>query len=120
MVNDFVNKRQQFVDGQQYGRKPYSTELLDCSESENEQLTKPRIEEFLKHFEEKIKEVNVTYRKYKAQFEEDMKTFNEGEIQQEEDLIEQSINEGIMPQKERSNLPSTKNSQMDELKLNCH
>ena len=77
-----------------FGHK-FSTEILECSDTEElEETTKPRIEEFLYRFEEQIRAVNETYQNSKKQFESDMKSFNEKDIQQEEELIEKSINEG--------------------------
>jgi len=61
------------------------------------QFQKPRLAEFLEVFEEKIKEVNITYRMYKEQFEKDMKSFRECDIREEEEIIEKSIIEGILP-----------------------
>lgn len=78
-----------------FGHK-FSTEILECSDTEEveETTSKPRIEEFLQRFEEQIRAVNETYQNSKKQFESDMKSFNEKDIQQEEELIEKSINEG--------------------------
>lgn len=78
-----------------FGHK-FSTEILECSDTEEieEPTTKPRIEEFLHRFEEQIRAVNETYQNSKKQFESDMKSFSEKDIQQEEELIEKSINEG--------------------------
>jgi len=38
---------------------------------------KPKLEEFLKCLEEKIKEVNITYKATKEQFQTDLKQFKE-------------------------------------------
>lgn len=64
------------------------------SEFSSECIDKPRIEDFVKSFEEQIAEVNKMYRVSKEQFESDMKTFKEGEIMREEELIEKCINDG--------------------------
>ena len=38
--------------------------------------------------------MNKIYKASKGQFEKDMRSFNENEIQQEEDMIERSMNQG--------------------------
>jgi len=80
---------------------PSPNELLDCSdnESEEEVTAKPKLEDFLTLFEQKIAEVNITYKQNKSQFEEDMRSFNDTDIQEEEEIIEKSINDGVIPAK---------------------
>ena len=74
-----------------------SIDLLACSDEEMVQQEKPRLEEFLKEFELSVKQVNLTYKSSKLQFQADMKCFKETDIQKEEEMIERSINEANFP-----------------------
>lgn len=73
-------------------RNAGSGEILEMSD--NEESKKPRLEDFLHSFEEKIRQVNLTYKDSKIQFENDMKSFKEQDILIEEEMIEKQINEG--------------------------
>jgi hypothetical protein len=42
---------------------------------------KPTLEQFLIEFEQKVKQVNLTYKSSKLQFQTDMKSFKESDIQ---------------------------------------
>lgn len=55
---------------------------------------KPRLQDFMAAFDEKVKDINMLYKESKAQFENDMKHFKDSDIEKEEELIEKSINEG--------------------------
>ena len=52
-------------------------------------MMKPTLDQFLECFEEKIKQVNLTYQQSKQQFEADMRMFKEEDIQREEEQIYQ-------------------------------
>jgi hypothetical protein len=62
---------------------------LDCSDSEDFDPTKkPRLEQFIKRFEAEVKRVNQTYKVSKTQFENDMKSFKDQDILNEEEAID--------------------------------
>ena len=103
VINEFVEKRQNYINrtkpelDQRYNQIRSQIEILEASESHSEitdLLNKPKLEEFLAEFEEKIHEVNQTYKLTKEQFQMDMKTFKDKDIYEEEQIIEKSINEG--------------------------
>ena len=56
-------------------------------------MEKPRLADFLKEFELKMKEVNLTYKSSKLQFQADMKCFKDKDIEMEQEMIEKSIHE---------------------------
>ena len=70
-----------------------SIDLLEASDEEMDPPKKPTLEEFLIEFEQRAKQVNLTYKSSKFQFQTDMKCFKESDIQKEEEMIEKSINE---------------------------
>lgn len=55
---------------------------------------KPRLQEFMRVYDEKVKDINMLYKESKNQFENDMKHFRDSDIEKEELLIEKSIDEG--------------------------
>ena len=88
VVKEWVNKRQNYINEHRtHHRGPRAEEILDASDIEDGNK-KPRLEEFLNEFENQIKHVNQIYRKTKSQFESDMKTFKDEDIQMEEEMLE--------------------------------
>jgi hypothetical protein len=90
VVEEYVQKRHDYLNQvHDTFHTGFCNELLDNSESEEVvKMDKPRLAEFLQCFEEKIREVNITYKMCKAQFEQDMKSFRECDIREEEEVIE--------------------------------
>ena len=67
---------------------------MEVSDSDDDQIAKPRLEEFLECFDHQISQVNITYKNSKQQFMQDMKSFREADIKQEEQMIERHLQEG--------------------------
>lgn len=98
VLNRYVEQRKLWYQCKEFKAGPRFSGYQMASESESdfssETAHKPKIEDFVKSFEEQIAEVNKMYRVSKQQFENDMKTFKEGEIIREEEMIEKFINDG--------------------------
>ena len=86
VINEYVDKRQNYINrtkpelDQRYNPIRSQIEILEASESQSDMTdlaNKPRLEDFLSAFEEKIQEVNKTYKLTKEQFQTDMKTFRD-------------------------------------------
>ena len=56
-------------------------------------VKKPKLCDFLQAFEKKVKAFNLTYKNSKTQFQNDMKSFKEHDIQIEEEMIEKLLND---------------------------
>ena len=88
------------------------TDILEQSDQgdvECERIVKkPKLCDFLSAFEKKVKAFNLTYKNSKMQFQNDMKSFKEQDIQIEEEMIEKLLNDTT-----HSNLNQQKKEQAD-------
>lgn len=83
VLNDFQKKRSNYINQtrEKSRHNENSIDLLEVSDEEMSAPKKPRLEEFLQEFESKVKQVNLTYKSSKLQFQSDMKSFKETDIQ---------------------------------------
>ena len=109
VVREYVNRRQEFINSKKRGhhdepckrhqsnpgsQEPTGRGFVDASESEDHDPSKkPRLEQFIERFEAEVKRVNQTYKESKTQFENDMKSFRDQDIQNEEEAIDKHMNE---------------------------
>lgn len=130
VVREYVNRRQEFINSKKRGNldepckrhqsNPGSQEPngrgFDASESEDHDPTKkPRLEQFIERFEAEVKRVNQTYKESKTQFENDMKSFRDQDIQNEEEAIDKHMNEanGGMGKKDNKSCTLTINNKQN-------
>lgn len=79
--------------------------MEDCQASSEQVSKKPTIEQFLEEFNEKVKQVNLTYKASKEQFQKDMRAFKDSDILLEEEMIDKSISDvNFQPQMPQLNL----------------
>ena len=65
--------------------------MADVNLNKEEQKKRPSLSQFLEEFEEGMKYFNETYNNSKSQFLMDMKTFNQEDLNKEDEIIERSI-----------------------------
>ena len=99
MIETFVKSRQTYNSSKKVtsGNAQQANRFSNVNASNNSSsdiIDKPTINQFLKCFDQSIKEMNKVYKLNKEQFLNDMNSFNENEIQQEEEMIEKSMNQG--------------------------
>lgn len=128
VVREYVNRRQEFINSKKRGhhdepckrhqsnpgsQEPTGRGFVDASESEDHDPSKkPRLEQFIERFEAEVKRVNQTYKESKTQFENDMKSFRDQDIQNEEEAIDKHMNEanGGMGKKDNKSCTLTINN----------
>jgi hypothetical protein len=99
VIEMFVKNRQAYNNKKKYPfansqRNARFSNVNGSNSSEEKSIEKPTIDEFLRCFDQQIKEMNKMYKMNKDQFHKDMKSFNDNDIQQEEEMIERSMNQG--------------------------
>jgi hypothetical protein len=98
LIKDFVFRKAEY--DRLLAKQDYQARIsnsINSSELDLSQVDlppKPRLQDFLAAFDEKVKDINMLYKESKTQFENDMKHFKDSDIEKEEELIEKSINEG--------------------------
>ncbi len=83
VLEEFQKKRLNYINQvrEKSRQNENSIDLLEASDEEMESPIKPTLEQFLIEFEQKVKQVNLTYKSSKLQFQTDMRSFKESDIQ---------------------------------------
>lgn len=85
------------MDEKSFGANRMQGDILERSDlgdiMSEKAVKKPKLCDFLQAFEKKVKAFNLTYKNSKMQFQNDMKSFKEQDIQIEEDMIEKLLND---------------------------